>query len=98
MRPMAVFMFMCAAAAAFAQDKPLVELPPPALEGPDEPAVRIPVQQGDRVEEVRVGGRVVMLKVTPPGGTPYFLVDTGLPRGTLDDGVRAPMWAIYVFE
>ena len=35
MRPMAVFMFMCAAAAAFAQDKPLVELPPPALEGPD---------------------------------------------------------------
>ena len=56
------------------------------------------MQQGDRVEEVRVGGRVVMLKVTPPGGTPYFLVDTGLPRGPLDDGVRAPMWAIYVFE
>lgn len=98
MRPVAVFMFVCAAAAALAQDKPLVELPPPTIEGPDEPAVRIPVQQGDHVEEVRVGGRVVMLKVTPPGGTPYYLVDTGLPRGPLDDGVRAPMWAVYVFE
>ena len=98
MRPLAVFVFMCAAAGAFAQDTALVELPPPSIEGPDEPAVRIPVRQGDRVEEVRVGGRVVMLKVTPPGGTPYYLVDTGLARGSLDDGVRAPMWAIFVFE
>jgi hypothetical protein len=97
MRPMAVVVFMCAAAGAFAQDQPL-ETPPPMAET-DEPAVQIPVQDRDRIEEVRVGGRVVMLKVTPPGGRkPYYLVDPGLNREPLDDGVRFPMWPIYVFE
>ena len=93
MRPVAVFIFMCAAGAALAQ-----EVEPPAPSEADEPAVRIPVQEGDRVEEVRVGGRVVMLKVTPPGGRPYYLVDPGLRRETLDDGVRFPLWPVYVFE
>ena len=93
MRPVAVFVLMCAAAGAFAQQDT-----PPAVEGPDEPAVRIAVQQGDRVEEVRVGGRVVMLKVTPPAGTPYYLVDSGVPRDALDDGTRVPMWAIFLFD
>ena len=91
MRPVAVVMFMCAAAGAVAQDERPVEQP-------EEPVVRIPVQQGDRVEEVRVGGRVVMLKVTPPGGTPYYLVDTAVPRDALDDGTRVPMWAIFLFD
>jgi hypothetical protein len=98
---MAVVVFMCAAAAAFAQEPPL-EAPPPIRETAaesDEPAVRIPVQDRGRVEEVRVGGRVVMLKVTPPGGKkPYYLVDPGLNREPLDDGVRFPMWPVYVFE
>ena len=42
MRPMAVFVLLCAATAA-AQEKPaaLEELPPPEISGPDEPAVRI---------------------------------------------------------
>jgi len=53
---------------------------------------------GVSVEEVRVGGRVVMLKITPPGGTPYYLVDTAVPRDALDDGTRAPMWAILLFD
>ena len=97
MRPMAVVVFLCAAAAAFAQDPPL-EAPPPMAES-DEPAVQIPVQDRDRVEEVRVGGRVVMLRVTPPGAKkPYYLVDPGLNREALDDGVRFPMWPVYVFE
>ena len=98
MRPVAVVIFMCAAAGAFAQDKPFEELPPPPMAESDEPAVRIPVQQGDKVEEVRVGGRVVMLKVTPPGGRAYYLVDPGLKPESLDDGVRFPMWPVYVFE
>ena len=98
MRPVAVFIFMCAAAGALAQDKPLAELPPPRMEGPDEPAVHIPVQKGDRVEEVRVSGRVVMVKVTPPGGVPYYLVQSTVPREALDDGVRVPMWPLYIFE
>ena len=93
---MAVVIFMCAAAGAFAQDPPL-EAPPPMSES-DEPAVQIPVQERDQVEEVRVGGRVVMLKVTPPGRRPYYLVDPGLNREALDDGVRFPMWPLYIFE
>ena len=105
MRPLAVFVLMCAAASASAQDKaaPLQELPPPEISGPDEPAVQIPVQKADRVEELREGGRIVMLKVTPPNGRPYYLVDTTgngnwMRRDPLDDGVRVPMWPVYIFE
>ena len=104
MRPMAVFVLLCAATAA-AQEKPaaLEELPPPEISGPDEPAVRIPVQKEDKVEEMRDGGRIVMLKVTPPNGRPYYLVDTTgngnwMRRDSLDDGVRVPMWPVYIFE
>src|SRR6185436_11772009 len=96
MRPVAVVIFVCAAGGAFAQDQAL-EAPPPMAES-DEPAVRIPVQDRDKVEEVRVGGRVVMLKVTPPRGKPYYLVDPGLKPEALDDGVRFPMWPLYIFE
>jgi hypothetical protein len=45
-----------------------------------------------------------MLKVTPKnGGKPYYLVDTTgagqwQRRDTLDDGVRVPMWPIWIFD
>jgi len=96
MRPLAVVIFMCAAGGAFGDERPL-EAPPPMSES-DEPAVQIPVRDKDKIEETRVGGRVVMLKVTPPGGKPYYLVEPGLARESLDDGVRFPMWLIHVFE
>jgi hypothetical protein len=77
--------------------------PPPLPSLLDEPAVRIPVQKEDRIEEVRQGGRVVMLKVTPPNGPTYYLVDTTgngnwMRRDSLDDGVRVPMWPIHTFD
>ena len=77
--------------------------PPPPMAEDDEPVVRIPVQEGDKVEEVRQGGRVVMLKVTPPKGRPYYLVDTTgngnwMRRDSLDDGVRVPMWPIHTWD
>ena len=77
--------------------------PPPLPSLLDEPAVRIPVQKEDRIEEVREGGRVVMLKVTPPNGPTYYLVDTTgngnwMRRDSLDDGVRVPMWPIHTFD
>jgi len=96
-----------ACASALAQGrapKPKMEpLPPPPMSEGDEPSVRIPVQKEDKVEEIREGGRVVMLKVTPPGGAPYYLVDTSgngnwMRRDSLDDGVRVPMWPIYTFH
>ena len=85
--------------------EPLPEAPPPPPLPSllDEPAVRIPVQKEDRIEEVRQGGRVVMLKVTPPNGPTYHLVDTTgngnwMRRDSLDDGVRVPMWPIHTFD
>jgi hypothetical protein len=83
--------------------EPLPEPPPPPPMPIEEPAVRIPVQEGDKVEEVRQGGRVVMLKVTPPHGRPYYLVDTTgngnwMRRDSLDDGVRVPMWPIHTWD
>ena len=77
--------------------------PPPLPSRSTSRAVRIPVQKEDQVEEVREGGRVVMLKVTPPNGPPYYLVDTTgngnwMRRDSLDDGVRVPMWPIHTFD
>jgi hypothetical protein len=97
------------AAGAMAQSRPpklepLPEAPPPPpIPGPNEPGVRIPVQEGDKVEEVREGGRVIAIKVTPPNGKPYFLIDTAgsgnwLRRDSLDDGVRVPMFPIRTFD
>lgn len=85
--------------------EPLPEAPPPPVvrDGADEPTVRIAPQEGDKIEEIRDGGRVIMIKVTPPGGVPYYLVDTlgtGNPaaRESLDSGIRPPMWTITTFE
>ena len=106
---LALFAIALFASGAIAQDRPpnLEPLPepppPPPIPGPDEPGVRIPVQEKDQVEEIRDGGRVVMLKVTPPGGQPYYLVDTTgngnwVRRDPLDSGIRVPMWPIINFD
>lgn len=76
--------------------------PPPALrEGAAaEPAVRITPGKQDKVEKAVVGGRTI-LKVTPPGGKPYFLVEAPggwQRRDSLDDGTRVPMWTIHSFD
>ena len=82
--------------------EPLPEPPPPPPgAGPAEPAVRIPVPEGDKVEVVRDGARVIMLKVTPAHGRPYYLVNAGgdwIRRDSLDEGLLVPMWPIYTFD
>jgi Protein of unknown function (DUF2782) len=109
-RLLLVGIFLSLISTAHAQSRPpkLEPLPEPPPPPPlpsllDEPAVRIPVQTDDRIEEVREGGRVVMLKVTPPNGPTYYLVDTTgngnwMRRDALDDGVRVPMWPIHTFD
>jgi len=86
--------------------QPLPEPPPPPpgyLEDAAVPEVTIRKQDGDTFEEYRVGGRVVMIKVTPARGVPYFLFD---PRGdgsfsqrrdSLDVPLSVPMWTIFTF-
>jgi hypothetical protein len=84
--------------------EPIPEPPPPPEPGVEQPEVRIPdTAAGDKVEQIREGGRVVMLKVTPKNGKPYYLVDTTgagnwMRRDSLDDGVRVPMWPIWIFD
>jgi hypothetical protein len=112
MRRLLATMLVLAAFAAAAQQRPpklepLPEPPPPppipAGPGLDEGRVVIPVQEGDQIEPIRQGGRVVAVKVTPPNGKPYFLIDTTgaggwIRRESLDDGVRFPMFPILEFD
>jgi Protein of unknown function (DUF2782) len=104
-------LLLIASFAAFAQTRPpkLEPLPeppppPPLPEGPaDEPRVRIPVQEGDRIEPVRRNGVVIAVKVTPPNGKPYFLIDTSgngswMRRDSLDTGLAVPMFPIVEFD
>ena len=56
----------------------------------------------DKVEEYRANGKLYAIKVTPPHGVPYFLIDaTGdgsmVRRDSLDSGVRVPQWVIHSF-
>ena len=101
-------LFILSASPAHAQGRPpklepLPEPPPPPPMSVDEPAVRIPVQEGDKVEEVRQGARVVALKVTPPHGKPYYLIDTSgsgnwMRRNSLDEGLSVPIWPIHTWD
>ena len=84
--------------------QPLPEPPaaPPGME-PDaalEPQVTIQKRGGDTVEEYRLNGRLYMVKVTPPHGVPYFLVDDVgrgefVRRDNFDTRTRVPMWVIH---
>jgi hypothetical protein len=101
-----ILLFAAGAQAQSSKPPPMEPLPeappPPPMPGPEESRVVIEPQKGDKVEEYRQNGRVVMLKVTPPGGKPYYLVDTtgngSWTRRELDDGVRVPMWPIITFD
>lgn len=86
--------------------QPIPEPPPPpadmSLDPALEPQVTITKRGDDRVEEFRVKGKLYMIKVTPPHGTPYYLIDEkGDGRMTrqesLDTGLRVPMWVIGTF-
>ena len=109
MRRLLAITLVCVALAATAQPRPpklepIPEPPPiPPAAGAEEPRVRIPVQEGDRIEPIRQDGRVVAVRVTPPNGKPYYLIDTTgsgswMRRDSLDDGVRFPMFPILEFD
>lgn len=104
---------LCIAAAALpaagqrrpADLQPLPEPPPPppGIADPSlEPQVTIVRRGEDKVEEYRVKGKLYMLKVTPPHGKPYYLVDeqgdgTWARRDATETGLRVPMWVILSF-
>ncbi len=102
-----VLLPMAVAAQAQVPPPPKLEPLPERSERPaagegrsEEPAVRIPGGKDDKVEHFNQGGRT-MVKVTPPGGKPYYLIESPggwLRRDSLDDGTRVPMWPIHTFD
>jgi hypothetical protein len=94
-------------AAAQSEPPPLPQLEAipeqPSSEPPDpdlEPSVTIVGKDHEVVEEVRVGGQLRFLRVTPAHGRPYYLIpdtapNTFIRRDSLDSGVRAPMWVLW---
>ena len=113
MRKTLLAVLFSAACVAYAQSpsqppnlRPIPEPPPPPpgleLDPTLEPQVTIIKRGIDTVEEYRIGGRLYMMKVIPPHGTPYYLIDQ---RGDgqfsrqdgFDSGIRVPMWVIHSF-
>ena len=83
--------------------EPIPEPPPlPAVGTVDEdlePQVTITQRGEDKVEEYRHSGKLYMIKVTPPNGVSYYLVDEKgdgvMTRlNTVTSGTRPPMWVI----
>jgi uncharacterized protein DUF2782 len=74
--------------------------PPPGMQDEsEEPQVTISRRGEDRVEEYRLHGKLYMVKVTPPHGVPYYLVDpAGEGNFVRQDGpgspAAVPMWVI----
>lgn len=88
--------------------EPLPEAPPPprmAIDPALEPQINIIQRGGDKIEEFRVNGRLYMVRVTPPGGTPYVLIDhkgdgqfSQPSHGPADaHNLSVPMWVIKSF-
>ena len=75
---------------------------PPSFAGDPalEPQVTIIRRETETVEEVRIGGELKFVRVTPQHGRPYFLVPDGMGgqfirRDTLDTtAVKVPMWLL----
>lgn len=79
--------------------------PPPGLvdDSAMEPQVTIIKRGEDKVEEYRVNGKLYMIRVTPPHGKPYYLMDrqgdgTWVRRDSVDSSTLAvPQWVIGTF-
>jgi hypothetical protein len=106
MRHLLMILLLAAAVPVAAQQRPALEPipepppPPPGIsEDLFEPEVTI-IQRGeDTVEEFRFRGRLYMVKVTPPHGVPYYLVDQRgdgvmVPHTDASPTLSVPMWVI----
>ena len=75
--------------------------PLPEEEAEIQPEVVIRKRGENTVEEYRINGRLYKVKVTPPGGAAYFLVDTdgdGLMdtrRNDLNADMVVPQWVLF---
>jgi hypothetical protein len=68
---------------------------------PEDATVNV-IQRGDtRIEEYRVKGKLVMSKVTPKHGVPYYInyksAEEPSPKNQPESELRVPMWRIGNF-
>ena len=99
----------CANTVAWAQPAPpppplpaeaSVPPPPPLVTDPElEPQVTIIRRESETVEEVRIGGELKFVKVTPRHGVPYYLIPSPngqqfIRRNSLDISVSVPLWVL----
>jgi hypothetical protein len=82
--------------------EPLPEIPAPPGADDANAAPQVTVIQRDRetVEEARVNGIIIWIKVTPRHGRPYYLIPSGggntyIQRYSLDTGLKVPMWTLF---
>jgi Protein of unknown function (DUF2782) len=82
--------------------EPLPEIPaPPSIDDEDlAPQVTIAQKDRETVEEARVNGILVWIKVTPRHGRPYYLIPTAggnmfIRRDSLDTALKVPMWVLF---
>ncbi len=103
MRRTLIALLLAAAVPAFAQQQPALEPipePPPMPVGSelDEPEITIVKRGEDTVAEYRLHGKLYMVKVTPPHGVPYYLIDKeGKGQMVREDSLpnlAVPMWVI----
>jgi len=105
MRRTLIVLLMAIAAPVAAQQPPQLEPipePPPIPPGMSdeslEPEVTIKKSGEDTVQEYRIRGRLYMIKVTPPHGVPYYLVDHEgngvMARQDVMPTLSVPMWVI----
>lgn len=87
------------------QPLPAVPPPPPEMQAFDEsfePQVTIRRQERETREEYRHNGKLYMVKVTPQGAAPYYLIDrTGdgsfVRSESTNPPLTPPMWVIGTF-
>ena len=110
MRRLLLLLALLAVSAAAQQPpaglQPIPEPPPPPPGVQDDaslqPQITITHRGEDKVDEYRMNGKLYMLKVTPPHGVPYYLIDEKgdgkwSRQDSLDTGLRVPMWVIHKF-
>jgi hypothetical protein len=74
----------------------------PAAGEIEEPSITIRSRGGERVEEYRLRGKLYMIRITPPKGSPYYLIDQmGRGEFTRHEGPVAPTavphWVLKTF-
>lgn len=83
---------------------PLPEIPPPPgmVDPALEPQITIIQRGNERVEEFRIKDKLYMIRITPPHGRSYYLVDQrgdGAMRryDDLSPNFQVPLWVISEF-